>query len=170
GRERARARIIARERLLPGARRLPAAVRDRNAVVAFPRRSWAALAAGVRELHAGAGALGMNEPDDPFDRLGVSIAPDPEIVGTDPSLGRHRGGFSEDERGAADGAAPEVDEMPVVREAVDARVLAHRRDDDPIRKRESPERESIEQVRHERSRPQLYLRDARDPRSSDQDK
>ena len=50
--------------------------------------------------------------------------------------------------GAADAAAAEVHEMPVVGEAVGARVLAHRRDDDAVRQRQRAERQRIEEVRH----------------------
>jgi len=46
-----------------------------------------------------------------------------------------RGGFHEDDAGAALRELAEVDEVPVVGEPVGRGVLAHRRDDDPVAER-----------------------------------
>ena len=50
----------------------------------------------------------------------------------DAALGLDVGHLGDDEAGAAERAAAEVDEVPVVDGAVDGRVLAHRRDDDAV--------------------------------------
>ena len=62
----------------------------------------------------------------------VIVFPDAEILGADAAFGGDGAGFCEDEGGAADGAAAEVDEMPVVREAIVAGILAHGGDDDAV--------------------------------------
>ena len=49
--------------------------------------------------------------------------------------------------GPADRPAPEVDQMPVCRVAVHARVLAHRRDHDAVAKGQAAKRERLEQTR-----------------------
>ncbi len=48
----------------------------------------------------------------------VLVLPESEILRTDAALRRDRRGLGEDESRSADGAAAEVDEMPVVGEAV----------------------------------------------------
>ena len=62
----------------------------------------------------------------------VLVLPEAEVLGADAAFGGDGGGFGEDEGRAADGAAAEVDEMPVVGEAVLAGVFAHGRDDDAV--------------------------------------
>src|SRR5204863_1813122 len=98
---------------------LPASVRRRHLPVSFPRRERAALAARMRELHAGPRVLAVDEGDDPLDHLAMTIAPDAEIIGADPAIRRDGGRLGEHERRAADRAAAKMHEMPVVREAVD---------------------------------------------------
>ena len=78
----------------------------------------------------------------------VIVFPDAEIVRADAPFGRYRGRFGENERSAAHRAAAEMNEVPVVGEAVNARVLAHRRDNDAVGKREALEGERVEEVRH----------------------
>jgi hypothetical protein len=45
--------------------------------------------------------------------------------------------------GAVNHMAPEMDEMPVIRVAIDVRILTHRRDEHPIGKRQVSNRERI---------------------------
>ena len=146
--QRTRNRIAARECIAGGTDRLPAARRWRHGGAIFPGRGGASLASRVRELHAGRTALSVHEPYDALEHLDVIVFPDAEIVRADAPFGCHRGRFGEHERRAAHRAAAEMNEMPVVGEAVDARVLAHRRDDDAVGKGEAFERERVEEVRH----------------------
>ena len=60
--------------------------------------------------------------------------------------GSDRRRLGEDEAGAADRAAAEMHQVPVVREAVLARILAHRRDDDAVAKLDSAQAERRKQV------------------------
>jgi hypothetical protein len=60
------------------------------------------------------------------------IAPNTEIFRADPALGQNRGRLRQHQPRATDRAAPEMDEMPVIRETVRARIFAHRRHSDAI--------------------------------------
>ena len=86
--------------------------------------------------------------DEAFAQVDVIVAPDAEIFGADAAFGRDRRGFSEYQAGAADRACAKVDEVPIVREAVGARVLAHRRDENPVGERDAANRQRVEEVRH----------------------
>jgi len=74
----------------------------------------------------------VKEVDDALEAGNMLVFPEAEVLRSDATLGRDSGGFGEYEPGASDGAAAEVDEMPVVRETVFGGVFAHRRDDDPV--------------------------------------
>jgi hypothetical protein len=100
----------------------------------------------MRELHARHRALRLDEAEDAREHLDVLVCPQPEIVRADPALGQHGRRLGEHRRGAADGAAAEVHEVPVVREAVAARVLAHRRDENPVSQPDVAELERGEQM------------------------
>ncbi len=84
------------------------------------------------ELDARERALRVDEARDPLERLEMLLAPDAEILRRNPPLGRDRRRFGEDDRRAADRARREMREMPVVGVAVDAGILAHRRDADAV--------------------------------------
>ncbi len=88
-------------------------------------RGHAAFAAGVGELDAGAGALGVEEGGDALEVGDVFVFPDAEVGGGDAAFGGDGGGFKGDEASSALGASAEVDEMPVSGKAVFAVVLAH---------------------------------------------
>ena len=74
------------------------------------------------------------------------VFPDAEVAWSDAAFGVDGIGFGEDEGGAADGAAAEVDEVPVVSEAVGGGVLAHGRDGDAVGEGEAAELEGGEEV------------------------
>ena len=78
-------------------------------------------------------------------RLGLGVVPDARVRRRDPPVAHDRGRLGEDQRRAADRAAAEVDEVPVVRHPVLGRVLAHRRDDDPVPQRDGALRERREE-------------------------
>src|SRR5260370_557215 len=92
----------------------------------------------------------MVETDDSGQDCDVLVGPDGEILRTDASLGKNGGCLSQDEAGATHRATPEMNEMPVVRESVAARILTHRRDEHPIGKRQISNRERIKQAGHGR--------------------
>ena len=63
----------------------------------------------------------------------MRVGPEAEVLRGDPADGGDCGGFGEDQRGAADGVAAEVHEVPRAGEAVGgAGVLAHRGDEDAV--------------------------------------
>ena len=129
----------------------PSALGLTHRAVAAPRPIGARLAAGVRQLHAGDAALRVHEAGDAREHVDVIVLPDAEIFRTDPAFGRDGRRLGEHQAGAADGAAAEMDEMPVVGEAVRARVLAHRRHEHAVGERDAADRQRLEQVRHARN-------------------
>jgi hypothetical protein len=88
------------------------------------------------------------EGGDAREHVDVLILPDTEVGRRDAAL-RHDGGrLGDDEARAADGPAAQVDDVPVVGEAVHAGVLAHRADDDPVPQRHAAHGERREEARH----------------------
>ena len=130
--QRTRDRIVLRKRLGGRPDRLPAAVLWGHGALSGPGAPGAALAAGVRELHAGGAPCACTNRTIRRKRVDMRVLPDAEIFGADAPFGGDRGRLGEHQPGAADGPAPEMHEVPVVGEAIDARVLAHRRHDDAV--------------------------------------
>ena len=145
GIEGGRRRLALRERNRARRDGLPAAVGDRKPAAPTPRSVGARLAAGVRELDPGNGATRIDEPRDPRPRFRLGVVPDARVPGRDPAVAHDRGRLGEDECRAADRAAPEVDEVPVVRHPLLGGVLAHRRDHDPVPQRHGALRERREE-------------------------
>ena len=147
-RQRLRHRIVVGERQRARRHDLrPSAFRFGQTALAIPRPPRARLASGVRELHAGDAALRMDEARDPRERLDVRVAPDAEILRTDPPLGQDRRRLGDHQPRAAHRAAAKVDEVPVVREPIHRRVLAHRRHEHAIGKSEVPDAKRVEELR-----------------------
>ncbi len=126
----------------------PAALALLELAVALPGTGYARLAAGMRQLYPSHAALSMNKPRDASQQLDVGVGPQAEIVRTDAATRFHRSGLGEDQACATDGAAPEVDQMPVGSEPVLAGILAHRRDHDAIRERHAANGQRIEKTVH----------------------
>src|SRR6185437_5919628 len=112
--------------------RTPAAFKGVDRLVALPWRRGARLAPCVRKLDARHRTLLRDERRDARKEIDVRVLPDAEIVGGDAAVRRDGRGLGEHEPGAANGTGAEVDEVPVVGKAIDARVLAHWRDDDAV--------------------------------------
>src|SRR5439155_11410540 len=94
-----------------------------NCARTFPWAACARFADGVGQLHSGHASLFMNKTNDSTQHLDVLVVPDAEVLGTDASLGKNGGYLGQNEAGATNRAAPEMNEMPVVRESVAARIL-----------------------------------------------
>src|SRR5204862_6506734 len=103
--------------------------------MSFPRPARARLASGMGQLHSGDASLFMNETDDSPQHFDVPIVPDAKVLRTDPSLRQNRRRFRQDESRATDRPAAKLNEMPVVRVSILARILTHARDEHPIGKR-----------------------------------
>ena len=146
--ERFRRRIIVGEGLGAGRERCPAAGILGHLAVAGPGAVGAGLAAGVRQLDAGDRALLVDEMRGAGERLEMPVAPDTQVLWGDAAFRRDRGGFGEDQAGAADGAAGEMHEVPVVRHALAGGILAHGRDADAVAKGDLAQAELVKQVRH----------------------
>lgn len=129
---------------------LPAAFAFRDCVVTFPRPARAGLAAGMGQPHSRDASLFMNKPDDLREHLDMPVIPDAKVLRTDPAFRQNRRRLRQDHSGATDRPAAEMNEMPVVRVPVFARILAHRRHEHPIGKRQISNRERIEQAGHGR--------------------
>ena len=102
----------------------------------------------MRQLDTWDGAVLLQERSNRRQPLDVSIAPDAEILRTDPAARFDRGCLEDDKRRAADGPAAQMHEMPVGREPVHGAVLAHRRHADAVPQRDASNGKRIEQMGH----------------------
>jgi len=125
---------------------LPAAFGGGDGAIGLPWNGHAGFAAGVGELGAGVGAVLVQEGGDALELGSVLVLPDAEIAGSDAAFRADGVGLGDDQGGAADGTAAEVDEVPVVGEAVDGGVLAHGRDGDAVGQGEAAQLEGGEEV------------------------
>ena len=142
--------IVVGERLGRRPDGLPAAVGWRHRPQrALPRQRRAGLAAGVRELDGRrrSPAIARTARCAPGRRRARSLQM-PRSVGADAAFRRDRRRFGHRSAAPPTARRAEMHEVPVVREPVAARVLAHRRDDDAIGEREAADGHRIEQVRH----------------------
>ena len=76
-------------------------------------------------LNAGNGPHAGEEAGDSCQRFDVLVVPEAEIARGDAPLGSDGGRLGEDQTGAADRPAAEVDEVPVVGISVPGKILAH---------------------------------------------
>ncbi len=90
----------------------------------------------MRKLNAGVRALRMKKRCYAGQRRNVLVLPEAQILRADAAFRCNSSRFGENQAGSADSAAAQVNQVPVVGEAVFAGVLAHGRDDDPVRQRE----------------------------------
>ena len=102
----------------------------------------------MRELRPGDRALSLDERRNPRQKLNVLVFPYTKILRTDASFRNHGISLGKYHSGSAHCAATEVDQVPIVGEAVSARILAHRRNNNAIRNAEITQREWFEQVWH----------------------
>jgi len=97
------------------------------------------------ELDSGYRALAVNESGNAREHLDVLIFPDSQILGADACFGQYGRCFRKNKRSAADRATTEMHEMPIRRETIGARVLAHRRNDNPVGKQNIANLQAIEE-------------------------
>ena len=113
----------------------------------FPGRGRARFPACMRELQARKRALVFDESKDAREHFDLVVFPESQIFRTDASFRKDCRCFRHDERGAADGTAAKMHEMPVIREAVDARILAHGRNADAVPQTDVSQFERSKQMR-----------------------
>jgi hypothetical protein len=100
----------------------------------------------MRELNAGNCALRMDEARDARERLNLLVAPQAHICRGDAPLARNGSGFHHRQRDAADRAAPEMHQVPVIRHALDGAVLTHRRHDNAIAQSDAAQDQRAQEV------------------------
>lgn len=113
---------------------------------AVPGEFAAGLAAGVGELDGGDGALGFEEVDDAAEGFDVGVGPEAEVAEGDAAGGFDGCCLHHDEAGATGGAGAEMDEMPIVGEAIDGGVFTHGRDGDAVGEGDAADGEGGEQT------------------------
>ena len=109
----------------------------------------AGLAPGVGQLQAWHGALGGDETGDALQWGYLLVIPQAEVFGGDTPVRGYRCGFGNDQAGATDGAAAQMDKVPVVGQAIDGGILSHRRDRDAVGQRQLTQGVRLEQQAHE---------------------
>ena len=102
----------------------------------------------MRELNPKRRAFALHEPTYSLKWSCVRIVPDAEVFRADTPVWCDCCSLGEDQPGAADRAAGQMHEVPVIREPIIARVLTHRRDGDAVIERQPAKRERLEQVCH----------------------
>jgi len=100
----------------------------------------------MRELNSRDRALFTNETSDAAERRDVLVLPDSQILRADAAFGRRSASFRENQRCSADGAASEMDQMPIRGEAVRARILARGRNNDSVAQRHFTDLKLVEQM------------------------
>src|SRR5262249_15815998 len=115
-------------------------------LAAFPRPPRRGLAAGVSQLDAELGgavatAVGNKTRERRFAIVGIEA----ETAVTDAATALDAGGLDDDHSGTAIGQHAGMAGVPVGRHAVISAVLAHGRDDDPVRELEIGEPDRREQ-------------------------
>src|SRR5579872_7418352 len=111
---------------------IPATIFNPERRVSFPGASDAALASGVRELNGRHSALCLDERGDARKLIALSVVPQTETMPRDPPPRLDMGRLDANDPGAANRARSQMYKVPVIRDAVDGRVLAHRRHHDPV--------------------------------------
>ena len=110
----------------------------------------AGLAASMCELNAGNCTVMLQEASDTSKRLNMLVQIDAAVGGADPAFRRNGSGFDHHQPSAAYGTGAEMDEMPIVREAIVRRILTHRRDSDAVSQDNIFQTKFLKQNRHYR--------------------
>jgi hypothetical protein len=100
----------------------------------------------VGQLNSGNRALRVYEAGYSGERLDVLLAPDPHILGSNPTISGNSRRLYDGQSDSACGSAAKVHQMPIVRQSVVGTVLTHRRHHDPIPKRDTSDRQRTEEI------------------------
>ena len=95
-----------------------------------------AFPARMRDLDGRHRAVLLHESGDSCQILNVLILPNAQVAGSDTAASLHCRGFGDHQTSPANRSAAEMHQMPIVRESVIAGVLAHRRNSNPVSKRD----------------------------------
>ncbi|MNS90482.1 hypothetical protein D3C72_1245340 [compost metagenome] len=77
------------------------------------------------QLNAWHGALRGNKAGDALQRRNLRIVPQPQVLGSNPAIGSDRRGFGKNQSGTAHRAAAQMNQVPVIGQAIDTGILAH---------------------------------------------
>ena len=114
---------------------------------ALPGCSAGPLAAGMAQLDGNRhGRMRSDRRQHPGQGSRIGIGVEAEVLGRDPSLRRDRSCLKDHEARPRQGEVAEMDHVPVRRLAVLGRVLAHGRDDDPVREAKIANQQRLEQT------------------------
>jgi hypothetical protein len=102
----------------------------------------------VRNLDARHRALLADESRDARQHFDVRVPVDPEIGGRDAPARLDGRGFGEHQARAAYRAAAQMHQVPIVGEAIVARILAHRRDCDAVAESHAADGQGREEIGH----------------------
>lgn len=114
--------------------------------IVLPWNVAACFSSGVRNLNAGNRAVLLNESRDALEHRDVFVFVDSMIAGANASACFYRSGFDDDKSSTTHGAAAEMDEVPIGRKSIVARVLAHRRNGDAVAIRDVADCERCEKM------------------------
>ena len=105
---------------------------------ALPGRVGRSFGAGMAELQAD-GRIGVlvHMVDDALPGAPLVVVPQPRAAGRDAGVGRRAGHLGHHQRGAAHRPGPQMHQVVVAGDAVQRRILGHRRDDDPVFQRQA---------------------------------
>jgi hypothetical protein len=99
----------------------------------------------VRELHANGAALRVHEVDHGLQRRDLAVVPQPEVGRADAPARIDRSALGEDEARATERELAQVHHVPWRGVAALGGMLAHRRNDDAVGKRELAQLQGLEQ-------------------------
>jgi hypothetical protein len=108
-------------------------------------------ATGVSQLDAGHRPILLQEVVDAGQRLYMVVQPNTAIGRADASFGRNGGGLDHSQPRTSYRTGAEMHEMPIVRKPVVRRLLAHRRDGDPVPQHDILQPKFVKQTCHEKS-------------------
>jgi hypothetical protein len=92
----------------------------------------------MRQLDAGDGTLAVNEFSDARQHFDVLVFPDPEVSRCNASFRAHRGRLDHYQACSADCPAAQMNQMPIVGEAILGGILTHGRHGNPVAKTDAP--------------------------------
>ena len=148
-------RIVGIMRLRAGGNRLPVLIA--NSAPPFfagkifggvPGDRCRGLASGMGKLNAGGSTLAVQEVDNAGQGRDLLILPQAQICVGNAPFGHDAGRFHDHQPEAAQREAAKMDEMPVIGEAVDGRILAHRRDHRAVAQGQAAQGDRGKQFRH----------------------
>ncbi|MCY1459285.1 hypothetical protein D9M71_767500 [compost metagenome] len=76
--------------------------------------------------------MGSDKAGDSLQGRDLFVAPQAQVLGSDASVGADGRRFAENQAGPPDGAAAQMNEVPVIGQAIDTGVLAHGRNSDSV--------------------------------------